>query len=679
MFVFFSFVCFALFLLFLLVDACLYIPFVPAKKRSKLTGNRKMTGKPPTSQYDVVLIGSGQGSLTCASVLSSFGKKVCVLEQHEVVGGGSHTFTIPGSKLEFDSGLHFTVPPHERLLQIATGAAVPPVKTPKLEDEHGVYDRVVFPNEAEGTSSAPCNVFEAKGKTKDLCDSLCKTFPAYSSNLKLYFEISDSMQIRFAIWILSSLFPINVRLFILRLPFMRLWKRWASLTSAQGIEELFPDKSKECMKLKTILLGFWINTGLPPSEMSFFMQTAIFGGFQQLGVAYPEGGPKELALSLVEATEDRGGDVFVRCKVEKVCFEEGSCDFRASVVLSNKQVLFAKEVVSGIGYRNTMRLLPEPMRPSDDIKTKQSPGFVMANVVFEEGFSKEDLGISAATTWLQPSSVGTNFDAVFEIDEFMRSPLRENKAAFGFTFPSCKDAKHTEEKKHTCQILAPARWEHFAPHKPKKTSSSRVATEVTDMVEVTDVVDVTYVTCATDVTYATYATDVTYAADVTYATDVTCASDVADVADVVDVMDMLPSRHAPSKANKAESKSYLALKKEWEEKMMRELHNLYPKTKGKIKAVDISTPLSIENYIRSLEGSAIGIGVTPARFVDEEEIKKLNMKTTVPNLWMCGQDSLMCGQVLASTAGLICALRMVGPLCAAQFAARSARLLLFSK
>ena len=112
---------------------------------------------------------------------------------------------------------------------------------------------------------------------------------------------------------------------------------------------------------------------------------------------------------------------------------------------------------------------------------------------------------------------------------------------------------------------------------------------------------------------------------------------------------------------------------------MRELHNLYPKTKGKIKVVDISTPLSIENYIRSLEGSAIGIGVTPARFVDEEEIKKLNMKTTVPNLWMCGQDSLMCGQVLASAAGLICALRMVGPLCAAQFAARSARLLIFSK
>ena len=40
---------------------------------------------------------------------------------------------------------------------------------------------------------------------------------------------------------------------------------------------------------------------------------------------------------------------------------------------------------------------------------------------------------------------------------------------------------------------------------------------------------------------------------------------------------------------------------------------------GRVVAVDISTPLTIENYLRSGKGAAIGLDVTPARFVDEDE------------------------------------------------------------
>jgi len=51
------------------------------------------------------------------------------------------------------------------------------------------------------------------------------------------------------------------------------------------------------------------------------------------------------------------------------------------------------------------------------------------------------------------------------------------------------------------------------------------------------------------------------------------------------------------------------------------------------------------------------------------------MRSPVPNLWLCGQDVLMCGQVLAAAAGTICALRMLGPLAWARFAVRALRLL----
>ena len=41
---------------------------------------------------------------------------------------------------------------------------------------------------------------------------------------------------------------------------------------------------------------------------------------------------------------------------------------------------------------------------------------------------------------------------------------------------------------------------------------------------------------------------------------------------------------------------------------------------GKIEFTDISTPLTIEHYLPSSSGGAIGLDVTPARFIDKEVI-----------------------------------------------------------
>jgi phytoene dehydrogenase-like protein len=63
--------------------------------------------------YDVVVIGSGLGGLTCAALLSAaYAKSVCVLEAHTLAGGAAHAFTrrVPNrpdlAPLTFDSGPH---------------------------------------------------------------------------------------------------------------------------------------------------------------------------------------------------------------------------------------------------------------------------------------------------------------------------------------------------------------------------------------------------------------------------------------------------------------------------------------------------------------------------------------------------------------------------------------------
>jgi hypothetical protein len=182
-----------LFILYL-VDSRSYLPFVPSKKPSRKLGNQRYEERlVPKEVVDTVIIGSGQGGLSCGAVLSQFGETVVVCEQHEVTGGGTspslvgsrehacayhskrappsyisgsryhginwllisisifgtftgaHTFSADGkTKWRFDAGLHITIPPHEQALQLACGAAAPPVVFDMLHDDDGASDYIAL-------------------------------------------------------------------------------------------------------------------------------------------------------------------------------------------------------------------------------------------------------------------------------------------------------------------------------------------------------------------------------------------------------------------------------------------------------------------------------------------------------------------------------------------------------
>lgn len=59
---------------------------------------------PTSSHYDVAIIGAGLSALAAGVRLAHFGKKVCLFERHNVVGGLNSFYSVAGRK--YDVGLH---------------------------------------------------------------------------------------------------------------------------------------------------------------------------------------------------------------------------------------------------------------------------------------------------------------------------------------------------------------------------------------------------------------------------------------------------------------------------------------------------------------------------------------------------------------------------------------------
>ena len=89
--------------------------FLPSRLFSTTTTNEPTTTNQqskatPSDAYDVVIVGSGLGGLSCAALCARYGYSVCVLEAHTTPGGAAHGFTVrqaDNQYYHFDTGPSF--------------------------------------------------------------------------------------------------------------------------------------------------------------------------------------------------------------------------------------------------------------------------------------------------------------------------------------------------------------------------------------------------------------------------------------------------------------------------------------------------------------------------------------------------------------------------------------------
>lgn len=400
--------------------------------------------KATRKDYDLILIGSGIGALTVASLMAQLrNKRVLILERHFIAGGFTHTFQRKG--FNWDPGLHYVgqMQPGSstrNLFDLVTKRQVQWQKMPEP------FEKFIYP----GLS------FDLYGDPKRFQADLVERFPTESKAIYQYFkDISKATAAMF----LSAAKQNSTFLFKVVGTVAKLWHRTSlNLTTQEYLDQHFQNP-----QLKALLTSQWLDYGLPPAESPFALHATIVGHYLNGGY-YPVGGPGTIAKSVQQVVEAKGGQVLVNREVTEILLDGGEAAGVRVRNLKAKEETFeeyyAPVVVSNAGAYNTyMKFIPDsyPIPFRESLKQFVQAHPPATNVSVYIGFKGDprQLGFKGENHWIY-----NTFDHQ-AVDQQKGGWLQTGKPIQAYlSFPSLKNP---EAKKHTAELIASADYNSFAP------------------------------------------------------------------------------------------------------------------------------------------------------------------------------------------------------------------------
>lgn len=396
------------------------------------------TGAADTAEWDAIVIGSGMGGMAAAAALSKVGHTVLLLEQHETLGGLTHSFSRNG--FTWDVGIHYlsSMAPGDRMRALLDWICDTPMEFVSLGS---IYD-VLHIGSAEPLSlSRPYEAYERD--LKDRFPDQAEAIEAWTQALR---EGREAMY---------KIFPTRA-MPDLAGDVLDWWNRrtiekYCARTTQEVIDALTDDPV-----LAASMAAQWGDHGGRPGKASFAMHATIAASYLISGSWYPVGGAAAYAQHILPTLTKNGGEARAGVRVETLLYENGRV---AGVRTSEGEEIRAKAVLSDIGARETVdALLPEEAGQEDWIAKIRALPSSIAHFNMFLGFEGdiEAAGATKANHWIFPTG---------ETDVVWTNAPDEAPPQMTVAFGSLKNPAHDPgpQQKHTGQLIVWTDWSTVAP------------------------------------------------------------------------------------------------------------------------------------------------------------------------------------------------------------------------
>ena len=375
--------------------------------------------------------------MAAGAALSRVGNKVLLLEQHQTLGGLTHSFSRDG--FTWDVGVHYLsgLAPGDTGRELLDWLSETPIEFVSLGS---IYDTLHIGSAKPLSLSRP---YEAQ--ERDLKDRFPDQTEAIEAWTQALHEGRDTMY---------RIFPTRA------MPefagdMLDWWNRhdiakWCARTTKEVIDEI-----TDHPELSAVMAAQWGDHGGRPSKASFAMHALISASYLNSGSWYPAGGSVAFAEHIVPTITQYGGEARAGVRVGRLLFDG---DAVVGVRTDDGTELRARAVISDIGARETVdTLLPEACGHRDWIEEIRALSSSIAHFTLFLGFEGdiEAAGATKANHWIFPTG---------EVDVLWTTAPDGAPPCMVATFGSLKDPTHEagSRQKHTGQFLVWADWASVA-------------------------------------------------------------------------------------------------------------------------------------------------------------------------------------------------------------------------